>query len=1008
MSPQAADELRAYATDGLQEKLDTARRNWEDNRDELRRRVEAIDEADRGLPAGEPEQERRRRELRAERRAVNHRSAELSRQTAHTALVELGLLPNYSLIDSLTWLDATLTWKEETEDGIEYKNRTLTYGRSALLALTDLAPGNHFYVQGYKHRITGLDIGSPRRPSWLWWRVCPDCGHVRTHRAENDPSACPRCRSTAIGDAGCLHRVLVPQRVHSRDRRDDIRVRDDTDDRERRHYTVIPAVDIAQGAIEKGDAWRHRKATFGWEFTRRAVVRHLNAGAARVESATDDAFAGRRVRLNPFWVCRSCGFADPDGGPAGDHHGDETVNPAKYHRPWCPALRETDAGDRPADAGVRLLLAHELRTEALRILIPAVTAHTQERLVSFKALLLAGIAHSYGGDPDHLSVVTASMPDPGNGDRDVRRNFLVLYDTLPGGTGYLHRLAGPEGLREVLARARQVIESCACLAEGRPACHRCLLRHVADSEYPHVSRQHALDMLGELFGRDGSGWHTEPVDTTEDITLVPQVESELEALFRRGLLAWAERTDEVSVRTALTPDGEHDVTLRFRAPDGTVTGWRMETQTDLGFTRPDVVFRSTEDDRRVAVYLDGYRYHAHRDCNRIAGDADKRTRLRSGHGWMVFQLTWDDVQTWAGERSSPDDPVWVPYRNAAQRVAQDVHRRRHGGDPRDLPRWVWTNPVETLIGYLTHPDPELWRLRAQSALAGFAAVQGTGRALADGPEIGRRIGEALRGGHLSGGQGAVQVMAAKDAAGCPLTLVLDLRGGQSGAVWSALTVLDDSPEALAGPEEAHRRRWRAWLYWTNLLQFLNEGEGDGVQLAASRLPGFDPLELNVSGGAGWLTSRRQRYVPDAGEETGPDAGTATAVRDPGWDTDVLPYLVDEPGLRELAGKLASMGVPAPEAGYELGDAAWPAELAWPTHRTGVVLAHRPGADGTPDSDAQDRDAAFAKAGWRVRTAAEWDARDLAEGLAGPPRDRPSAPGPARHEPQENDDEEHDR
>ncbi|MDT0346579.1 DEAD/DEAH box helicase [Streptomyces litchfieldiae] len=985
VSPQAADELRKYATEDLAEALDRAREQWESRRDEMRRRMSAIDKAHAALVAGDPEHERQGRELRAERRAVARSAKEISRTTAHGALVDLGLLPNYSLVDSVTELEATLTWREEAGgERPEHHSKVLKYNRSARLALEDFAPGNHYYVQGYKHRITGLDIGSPGRPAWIWWRVCPDCGHIRTHRAQQDSSACSRCGSAAIGDVGCLHRVLVPHRVLARDQRDDVRVRDDTEERERRLYTVVPAVDIPEERVEA--AWKHKHATFGWEFSRQAVIRHINVGASRVDGGADDAFAGRRVRLNPFWVCDSCGYADPDGGPAAEQQDAlVAVRATQYHRPWCPRLREGLDGARAAQQGVRLLLAHELRSEALRILIPAVTAHTRERLVSFKAVLLAGIARSYGGDPDHLAVVSDSMPEPG-GDTDLRRHFLVLYDTLPGGTGYLHRLAGRDGLRDVLTRARQAIESCVCVAEGRPACHRCLLRHVEGDEYELVSREHALDMLGELLGRAGDGWVVGEAGTTKEISLVRQVESELEALFRRGLLAWAERVDEVSVRTALTPDGERDTVLRFTAPGGKVSGWRMETQTDLGFTVPDVVFRSIDDDRRrVAVYLDGYRYHASPGHNRVADDAARRTRLRSEHGWQVFQLTWDDVRAWTGHSKPSPEPVWVPYQNTAQKTASDIHRRLHGGDPRDLPRFVWANPVETLIGYLTSPDPGVWRRRTQSALAGFAAVAATSRALADGPETGRRIGEALAGKRLSGGRGAVQVMATKDGSGCPLTIALDLRRGQAAAVWTALTVLDDSAAAIGGDENAHRRRWQAWLYWTNLLQFLNEGEGDGVQLATSQLPGFDPVELAVTGGAGWLESRRRAHEPGAKRSTAEQVGEtgqphAQAERDPAWD-EVIAYLVEEPGLAELAEELAVLGVPAPQAGFELGAAAWPAELAWPSHRIGVVLAHQRGADGTPDRDAEDRDQAYEAAGWRVRPATEWDARELAETLA---------------------------
>lgn len=994
VSPEAAGALREYATaeDGLKKALRTAQEQWEERRAELQRRRKAIDKAAEQLVAGDREHERQGRELAAERRAVGRASNAVARTTAHEALVDLGLLPNYSLIDSLTELETTLTWTEEEGGVTEYRSEVLRYARSARYALTELAPGNHFYVQGYRHHVTGLDVGTAKRPAWLWWRVCPECGHVRTELAEQDPSACPRCGSPAIGDVGCLHKVLVPTRVHARERRDDARVRDDTDERLRRHYTTVPVVDIPEDSV--GEAWKHQHATFGWEFSTRAAVRHINVGATRVDLPADEVFAGQDVRLNPFWVCDGCGYADADGGPSPDAGAPVPAKAAQYHRPWCPRLREDRTDSRASGAGVKVLLAHELHTEALRLLIPAVTAHTRERLASLKAALLTGIARSYGGEPDHLAAVTAVMPDQGRGDPDVRRHFLVLYDTLPGGTGYLHRLAGPDGLRDVLTRARETIERCPCVEEGRPACHRCLLQHVEDGEYELVSREQALDILRELLGRDGEGWEVAPVATTRAIDLVPQMESELEALFRRELLAWAGRedVDEASVRTASTPDGARSTELRLTASDGSVTRWQMETQTDLGYTRPDVVFRRLDaQELRVAVYLDGYRYHAAPDLNRVADDAARRTRLRAS-GWQVFQLTWEDVKVWAGQQRTPADPVWVPYQNTAQKTALNIHRRLHGGDTRDLQRLVWANPVDTLIGYLTRPEPELWRKRTQSVLAGFAAVSATSRALAgDADEAAERIGEALDGRRLSGGAGPVQVLSTRDGSDCPLTIVMDLRRGEADAVWSAVTVLDDSVEAVRADEARHRRRWQAWLYWTNLLQFLNEGAGDGAQLTSSLLPGFEAAELAVGGGAGWLASRRHSVGGEA-EPEGTDEEAASAVapaeaapdRDPEWDA-VLELLLDDEGLPELATVLAKLGAPAPRHGYELdgeGDGAWPAELAWPERRIGVVLAHRPGADGARDDDAADRDAAYAKAGWRIAPASDWEPARLAALLTG--------------------------
>ncbi|MGW2558667.1 hypothetical protein ACWCXB_05350 [Streptomyces sp. NPDC001514] len=105
-----------------------------------------------------------------------------------------------------------------------------------------------------------------------------------------------------------------------------------------------------------------------------------------------------------------------------------------HHLLGCPRRRTKGNGDEQ-DKGqdLPLLLAHELDTEAVRILLPASVARARERLASFTAAMFAGIAARYGGDADHIDIAAASMPD--GGDSDWTRRFLVVYDRLPGGTG---------------------------------------------------------------------------------------------------------------------------------------------------------------------------------------------------------------------------------------------------------------------------------------------------------------------------------------------------------------------------------------------------------------------------------------------------------------------------------------------------------------------------------------------------------------------------------------------
>jgi replicative superfamily II helicase len=1025
VSEHAADELRAYATDGIVRALQEAEEDWTARREELRRRIAAIDAAMDGLVRSDPEQDREHRELLAERRATGDLLRELSQTSAHGALVDLGLLPNYSLADTTTQLEATLYWSEEQAEGDgeaagskkTYRSEVRDYERSRKLALTELAPGNSFYVNGYKHVVRALDIGSPDHRAWSVWRLCPACGYTRTENAKTDTSPCPRCRGREIADAGCVQYVLEPKRVISRDKRDDARVRDDKDERDRRRYSILTTVDIDPVHLTPG-SWRHDTAIFGVDFTRRAVIRTLNLGLDRQDGSSTVPIAGDDVRLNPFYVCTSCGGATADGRPVVDqpHHALTeslaTSNRASaHHLLWCPRRKTRAAGeDQGKGQDAPLLLAHELVTEAVRILLPASVARAKERLASFTAALFVGIAARYGGDPDHIDIASASMPD--SGDAEWPRRFLVVYDRLPGGTGYLHRLASADGFREVLLKAREVIESCPCIEKGLDGCHRCLLRRVPASDYDRVSRNEVRQMLDELLGKGGEAWTTSPIAATHHIPLERQAESDLEVMFIDTLNEWAKQPDsQASADAYTTTAGTYSLDLRVTNPQGATLSWRVSQQRVLDGTRPDVLFeRLDAPGPRLALYLDGYEFHATAKHNRLADDAAKRTRLRA-EGLRVFQLTYYDVKEWRTRvrdtgyaAAGPAHPVWQPYGDQAQRQARDYYAKVRGRLPGELAENVWINPADLLLSYLRAPDAEAWLSRAEAAVAGVTGTRPHMAAVAE-DAVGAQLTAALHGTPPSGQGGPLRILAAVDRSGCRVTAVAD--GRHKPPAWTALTVLDDSPTAIADTG-AHKKRWQAWLYWSNLLQFLEHGGGDSAQLTTSMLAGFSVEALAVTGGSGWLASTRidlgaaeepvvqrqeVRGAVRVSTETRPDPVATSNVHKPqtaDWDA-VLEYLdPEESGLLLLAVSLVSRGVPAPVDGYELDEHGWMAELAWPNCKVGVVLAPRP-VGPEPDYEAEDRDRAFATAGWDVRPASDWTAEELAQRIGM----QPSTPSPHR-------------
>lgn len=955
INDEAGADLVDFATRGLRGAVEDAERDWWRNYNLLQARLKLINQTVDELNDGDPEAAEQKAELRAERRAIGKRLSDVGRTPAQEALCDLGLLPNYALLDTMTALQATLYWTAERDGRRYYDSELREYDRPRRYALSELAPGNTFYVNGYRHEITGLEL---RQGAVQQWRFCPDCGYVRTANAAADRTPCPRCAGARIADDGsCLHHVVEPAVVTARDRREDARISDDRDERDRRFYTVIDAVDMPAKQIRPDTSWQHKKVTFGVDYCRTAMIRRVNVGQARYDRPPQDDIAGNTVRLSPFHVCTACGAATADGLPVINHHVDATSSSAarrpevRHHRPWCPLRRGSSVG---AGAGAEtvvqqpVLLVHQLRTEAVRILLPAATVLVEERVHSFRAALRVGIDRHYGGDPAHLDTTLAVVPD---GPTGQRRHYLVVFDRLPGGTGYLHRLTKQSAFRDTLRDARRVLARCPCKEEGRRACHRCLHRYTPERFQDIVSRREALDMLNELLGpADPNGeptadeWRTEPVVNTDLVGLDKQVESDLEARFLTALRRWVELDEHAS----LDEDSQSSGYLRFADRTGVVR-WRLTNQRAYQRTRTDFTFQRIDGPpQTVTVYLDGYRYHATREHNRIAADADKRAELRAD-GHVVFQLNWADLDLFDG-RETTEPPVWPPYAGTGQNHARSTYEA-FGHARSELEGAVFTNPIETLLGYLRDPDNTVWSARAASVVAGLIAdstpiAAGTDRV---GAVAALRAELAGLGGSDAGGSGPVTIARCTDTTGLVLRYAVDGSAGEAAddLRWSVIAVLDDADSVLDTDE--HKLRWRSWLYWSNLIQFLEFTDGSGVALATSQAAGFPVETLDLGG--------RIRLA---------EASTVEP-RDPAW-TEIIDILEeDEPdtALTRVAHLLVTHGKQAPVFGHELGAARYQIDFAWPSVQLGVLGKLGEG------SDAQRRDQAYQDAGWHVRTAEDW-------------------------------------
>ena len=177
------------------------------------------------------------------------------------------------------------------------------------------------------------------------------------------------------------------------------------------------------------EAWKLSAADvpFGFEFIARVTFRDVNFGEL---SKPGDIFkvADQSTARPGFILCRNCGKVQtprrtrPQGTPAQDHSFE---------------CAKRDSND-PADLVDCLYLYREFTSEALRILVPYTRAGMNDGVIqSFMAALQLGLKKRFGGRVDHLRM---TLQDEPGSDGGPRRQYLVLYDSVPGGTGYLHQL----------------------------------------------------------------------------------------------------------------------------------------------------------------------------------------------------------------------------------------------------------------------------------------------------------------------------------------------------------------------------------------------------------------------------------------------------------------------------------------------------------------------------------------------------------------------------------------
>ena len=566
------------------------------------------------------------KELKTEQAALLNVVKEINKKDIFNFLSDEGLLPNYAFPESGIVLKAILYRKDDEADKPQTKNKykksVYEYSRSASAAISEFAPSNSFYVDGRKLTIDQVDLTSAQSAKW---RLCPNCSHAQIEETGKNTSCCPQCGSPAWADAGQVRNMLKVQMVYSNMDYTKSLISDESEDRSNVFYCKQLLVDVdEEHDISSAYQMDNDEFSFGYEFVNKATLREINFGESDMVGEKLTVSGVEDVRKG-FKICKYCGKIQPDHGKS-------------IHTLYCKTNKTQLLNNDPFEEC--LFLYREFATEALRILIPATTMDSSTvRTESFTAAFMLGMKE-YFGNVDHLRATVSEVPVP---DADYRKQYLVIYDSVPGGTGYLKQLMNEQGsLIDIFERALQKLEQCSCKEDPqKDGCYHCLYAYRQSQNIGNISRNTAIRILKSILsGKD----NLTQIEKLGSIPVNSLFDSELERRFIEAIAQMGNENRKVEISKSLINDKEGYI-LKVNG-----SSWEIEPQVSLGPTqgvsvqcKPDFIIRpiGRSDKLPVAIFTDGFIYHK----DKVADDTLKREAIRRSGRYRVWSLSWRDVQS---------------------------------------------------------------------------------------------------------------------------------------------------------------------------------------------------------------------------------------------------------------------------------------------------------------------------------------------------------------------------
>ncbi|HHH47906.1 MAG TPA: DEAD/DEAH box helicase [Gammaproteobacteria bacterium] len=472
---------------------------------------------------------------------------------------------------------------------------TPTLYRASAIAIEEFAPGNFVYANGHKLKSIrvlfaggpGAGEGTPGRSDaeaagrLQSFQFCERCDEV----VEETRNACPRCDAALPAAVDAVF-------VDAFEAEESLRIGADEESRQRQYH--VRRESLLSSDDDECLLYPYPFAPV--EYRKLAQLLVTNWGKS--DSKTGEP--------HKFWLCPDCGRHQPY----------DPSNPA--HQKSLDKWRENHAKYCSGEP-VPLILGYKYTTDCLVLTVPSRDDTTtvgrwsfSPALVTLAEALLAGASDLLELEPFELAAFVRPAPEAG------REEQIVIYETVPGGAGYVEEIA--QRLPEVASAAQKRLYGHDCAK----ACYLCL-KHYRNQRWHHFFNKDVIR------------------DTLQDLALLEPVQPTVgqcgeASTILQNMLAEHERERPVDVNAATGtrrypkgPIEEPLLAALLKIPDfpAPVRDYEIRDAEGRLITVPDF----TWEQEKIAVYCDGYAYHGNPETLEL--DARKRNWLQS-NGWAVL------------------------------------------------------------------------------------------------------------------------------------------------------------------------------------------------------------------------------------------------------------------------------------------------------------------------------------------------------------------------------------